>query len=163
MKYIGYLEKYNNHLDLQYMTGYQKFLELTTRYKKYEAEYRAKAEIALVPTRAKEIAEKVRSVKTQYNESEYQRHTLGYKHKELHFKSFVGCFKEEEIAILKKIGNLGKCLRLQGSVSGEDALEVNLAEILKSIAIVGASTKNVLENKMSENVAKLAKSTIRKF
>jgi hypothetical protein len=159
--YLAYLEKYYNHADLSYMTGYQKYLELTKRYTKGLAERMAQPQIEAGNKRAKELAGKVKEVTNAFEESEYKRKYLGYRHKQLDFHSFKGFFTKEDTAILKTIGNLDKCIRLQESVSGSDALELNIAEILKAIAIKGSGW-NAIEDK-SRDVMKLAKTAGRKF
>ena len=167
--YLSYIEKHHNHIDLSFMTGYQKFLELTKRYKVGLNERNARLEIEKGRGRAVELANKVKELKTAFRESEYKRKYLGYSHKELNFHNFRDnftkeCyFTDEDTALLKTIGNLGKCLQLQESSSGSDALEEKLSEILKAIAIRGASQTALEDKSANRDVVKLAKSTVREF
>ena len=161
--YLSYIEKHHNHIDLSFMTGYQKFLELTKKYKAGVAERNARPQIEAGYTIAKELAQKVRETKDTYEKSEYQREYLGYTHKELNFHNFKGYFTEEDTALLKTIGNLGQCLQLQESSSGGDALEEKLSEILKAIAIRGASQTALEDKSANRDVMKLANTTARKF
>ena len=161
--YLGYIEKHHNHADLSFMTGYQKFLELTKKYKAGVAERNARPQIEAGYTRAKELAQKVRETKETYEKSEYQRAYLGYTHKELNFHNFKGYLTDEDTALLKIIGNLGKCLHLQESSSGGDALEDKLSEILKAIVIRGVSQIALEDKSANRDVMKLANTTVRKF
>ena len=161
-KYLSFLEKHNNHIDLQYMSGYQKFLELTRRYKIGVSEMMAKTKIESGRTRAKELSSKVRMVRSAFEKSEYQRNALGYTHKMLDFHNFVDFFSHEDMAILKSIGTLKKCIDLQMSVSGADILEINISEMLKAIAIRGVNASNAISHK-SKNVLSITKTIPSRF
>ena len=167
--YLSYIEKYHNHTDLSFMTGYQKFLELTKRYKVGLNERNARLEIEKGRGRASELANKVKGLKTAFNESEYKRQYLGYGHKELDFHNFKdretggSYFSKEDIALLQRVGNLRECLRLQEASNISDALEDKLSEILKAIAIRGASQTALEDKSANRDVMKLANTTARKF
>jgi len=167
--YLSYIEKHHNHIDLSFMTGYQKFLELTKRYKVGLNERNARLEIEKGRGRAVELANKVKELKTAFRESEYKRKYLGYSHKELNFHNFKRkgsneyYFKDGDLAILNSIGNLRECLQLQESSSVGDALEDKLFEIFKAIAIRGASQTALEDKSANRDVVKLAKSTVREF
>jgi len=161
-KYLSFLEKHYNHIDLQYMSGYQKFLELTRRYKIGVSERMAKSHIESGRTRAKELSSKVRTARDAFEKSEHQRNVLGYTHKMLDFHNFVSFFSSEDMAILKTIGTLERCLDLQRSVSGVDVLEINIGEVLKAIAIRGVNTSNAISHK-GKNVLNITKTVSRRF
>jgi len=162
-KFLTYLLKNFNHYDLKFLNGSQKFIEISKWYFDGVLLSENKEKLSLIDTRAKELAQKVRKTKDPYEKSEYQRAYLGYEHKELNFHNFEGYFRDEDAAILKTVGNLGKCLQLQESISGRDALEDKLSEILKAIVIRGASQTALEDKSANRDVMKLANTTARKF
>lgn len=141
---LAYFEANLNHANLEFMSGYQKYVTLLKQFNKKVMEFLAKDQISIAPTRAKELSSKVKAITSAFEESEYKRINLNYPHKQLDFHSFVNYFTKEDTAILKTIGNLWKCIKLQGSVSGQDALEFRIKKILDAIAIRGVSHKNMI-------------------
>ncbi len=141
--YQRYINKHFDNEELRYKTGFQKFLELTKKYKAGVIELKAKPQLTEAKSKAKLLAEKVNSTSVQFDKSEWQRNHLGYTHKELNFKSFKldkkPYFTKEEIGILNTIGTLKKCLALQRMSSSEDLLEKNIEQILRSRALKSVS------------------------
>ena len=132
------------HADLKFMNGYQKFIELTNRYTDALIRIQAKEALAYVPSRAKELSNKIREVSSAYADNEYARRYLHRNTKELNYLSFKGYFTQKDISTLSIIGTLKTCIDLQRQSSGADALEDKLNSILENIAL-----RNVVKNKVT--------------
>ena len=145
--YIAYMEKNVDHANVDRKTGYQKFLTLNKMYKKKLAELMAKKELGMATSKAKALAGKVAEVTPKFNETEYRINDLVHGIKSLHFRSFKGFFTDDEIKTLSLIGDLRKCIAVQASVSGGDALADKIEKIYKHIAIKTASGTPAVENK----------------
>ena len=148
-QFIGYIEKNMFHIDLQYINGYQKFIKLTKRYTDGLVKIQSKEALSHVPSRAKELADKVKNVSSTYDDNQYARIFLNRNTKELNYRSFKGYFAKQDIKTLSIIGSLKRCIYLQRSTSGVDALEENLKSILESMAIKAVS-KNHIANKQRD-------------
>lgn len=145
--YIAYMEKNVDHANVDRKTGYQKFLKLNDMYKSKLAKLLAREELEKASGKAKALAEKVNNVSSKFDETEYRINHLGHTIKSLHFRSFKGYFTEDEIKTLSLIGSLGRCIKLQKSESGSDALADKIESIYKHIAIRTASGTPAVENK----------------
>ena len=141
---LAYFESNFNHLSIQKVSNYMKYVVLLKNFNKKVNELMAKEQLSFVPTRAKEFSDKVRNVTSAFYESEYKRIYLNYPHKQLHFRSFKDYFTREDIAILSTIGSLEWCIKIQQSKSGSDVLEDRIQKILKVIAIKVSSQNNVI-------------------
>jgi len=130
--FIEFLEKNENRIDLEYKTGYQKFLILKKEYQNQVIKKFLKSKMTEVEKKANDMAEKVRSVTSVYNDSEHKRITGITNHKQISFKNFNGYFSEDEKYTLEIIGNLDKCIKLQQRTSGVDELEIKLLGLLRS-------------------------------
>jgi hypothetical protein len=123
-EYIRYLKASFNLSDVQYLTAYQKFLELTKRYKRQEIEEINRSKIKKMGTAAERLASKVKEIDTMVMNNQTVNHTWDG------FKVSGECFfSEKEIKALKTIGSPLRCVNLQRSVSGRDMLAERLEEL----------------------------------
>ncbi len=161
--YIAYMEKNVDHANVDRKTGYQKFLKLNEMYKSKLAELIAKEELGTAVGKALTLSGKVRQVAPKFKETEYRINNLNHGIKSLHFRSFKGFFSEDEIRTLSLIGDLRKCIKIQDSVSGSDALCEKIEAIYKHIAIRTASGTPAVENKTTgqARVLSMAKQAVK--
>lgn len=124
-EYIKYLKSSFNLSDLQYLTAYQKFLELTKRYKRIEQEELNRNKIKNMGTAAERLASKVHEIDTMVLNAQNDNHQWEK------FKLSTGeqYFTDKEIKALSTIGSPLNCVRLQMSISGRDMLCERLEEL----------------------------------
>lgn len=119
--YAKYLKSSFNLSDVQYLTAYQKFLELTKRYKRQEQEELNRTKIEKMGTHAERLASKVHEIDTMVLNAQNDNHKWDG------FKVAGECFfSVKEIKALETIGSPIHCVRLQRSVSGRDVLAERL-------------------------------------
>lgn len=140
-----------NHIDTQYMNGFQKFTFLAKEYKKQYAKRTNSSRLSKSQDTAKQIADKIRSVAHHLDiDPNLTPH---------HFQIDGKCyFSKFEISQIEKIGGLHRCVMLQKSVSGEDALLERLRDEMAGIVMVQALAKpteqtNVKVSKLMRGVA----------
>ena len=147
--YQKFIKKNFNHYDLQYMTGFQKFIRLTEMYKLKRFEMQNKDRLKNSANFAFKLSEKVKTVSSKVKGNP-----------ELNFNNFringEPYFTEFEISQLSKIGSLYKCVQLQRSVSGRDALLERLQEQAREVIFQKALQKP--EKNVAELVTKVANS-----
>ena len=136
--FVALCENSINNIELNYMTGFQKFLYLKKDYENRVVEKMVYKNLDELEKKAKDIAKKVKSVASAFEDTEYKRETGLLKCKELGFKNFGDYFNNGEIRILEKIGTLKKCLSLQESVSREDLLEEKVLNNLSKTKMIEA-------------------------
>lgn len=120
--YIYFLRDNFNNLDVEFMTGFQKFLTLTKKYKlkKYCNDFAIEW--------IKILCEKVKAASSLVDEfSDVSFLNITY----LEEGERVPLFKEYEIKALEEIGSFSMCVRLQRSSSGEDRLHNKILSNLK--------------------------------
>jgi hypothetical protein len=123
-EYVRYLKASFNLSDVQYLTAYQKFLELTKRYKRQEIEEINRSKIEKMGTAAERLASKVKEIDTMVMNNQTVNHTWDG------FKVSGECFfSVKEIKALETIGSPLRCVNLQRSVSGRDMLAERLEEL----------------------------------
>jgi len=123
-KYEKYLKSSFNLSDVQYLTAYQKFLELTKRYKRQEQEELNRTKIEKMGSHAERLASKVHEIDTMVLNAQNDNHKWDG------FKVSGECFfSEKEIKALETIGTPLRCVNLQRSVSGRDLLAERLEEL----------------------------------
>jgi hypothetical protein len=123
-EYIRYLKASFNLSDVQYLTAYQKFLELTKRYKRQEIEEINRTKIEKMGTAAERLASKVKEIDTMVMNNQIVKHTWDG------FKVSGECFfTDKEQKALETIGSPLRCVNLQRSISGRDMLAERLEEL----------------------------------
>ena len=122
--YVKFLKQNFNIIDMQYMTGYQKFIELTKRYKQHEAEAINADRIEKMGSLAERLADKVRAIDT------IVLNGIGINFEWEGFKTNgEQYFTIKECAALNSIGSPLTCVRLQRQVSGRDLLCERLNDV----------------------------------
>lgn len=149
--YVRYLKSSFNLSDLQYLTAYQKFLELTKRYKRIELEQFNQSKIEKMGSVAERLANKVREIDTIVLNAQNDNHQW----EKFKYSNGDNAFNEKEIKALSVIGSPLICVRLQRSISGRDCL----AERLETL-FVDRITHPQLEAPQQSNqlIANLAQS-----
>ncbi len=127
-EYRQYIRANINHLGMDYMTGFQKFILLTKKYKERAAREDNTERIEGGNKYALELSEKVRSVSIHVLDKPF-----------LDFDNFVsnraGIFTDFDKRELSKIGSLASCVNLQRSQSGQDMLFERLCVQMEKIVI----------------------------
>ena len=123
--YIQHLKSSFNLSDIQYLTAYQKFLELTKRYKRQEQEEINRLKIEKMGSAAERLAGKVKEIDTMVMNNQSIKHTWDG------FKLSTGelYFTDKEVKALSTIGTPLHCVRLQRQTSGRDMLAERLEEL----------------------------------
>jgi hypothetical protein len=156
-EYVRYLKAYFNLSDVQYLTAYQKFLELTKRYKRQEIEDINRTKIEKMGTAAERLASKVKEIDTMVMNNQAVKHTWDG------FKLSTGelYFTDKEQKALSIIGSPLRCVNLQRSVSGRDIL----SEKLEKLFVERVTYPQLEAPKQSNNlIANLATAlTVRRF
>lgn len=149
-EYIKYLKSSFNLSDLQYLTAYQKFLELTKRYKRIEQEELNRNKIKNMGTAAERLASKVREIDTMVLNAQNDNHQWEK------FKLTTGeqYFTDKEVKALSTIGSPLHCVRLQRSVSGRDMLAERLEELFIERITYPQLEAPVQSNNLIANLAK---------
>lgn len=148
--YVKYLKSSFNLSDIQYLTAYQKFLELTKRYKRIEQEEINRNKIEKMGTAAERLASKVHEIDTMVLNAQNDNHQWGK------FKLSTGeqYFTDKEIKALSTIGSPLHCVRLQRSVSGRDMLCERLEELFVERVMYPQLEAPVQSNSLIANLAK---------
>jgi len=142
VSYKNYIKENLNHIDMQYMKGFQKFIHLTNLYKKEMFEIYNKDRLENAVTTAHKIADKVCTI-SKLSKSKAAKFEK--------FKTKDGnYFTSFEIKQLKRIGTVRECIKLQKSHSGHDPLLIRLEQSLKKL--VGIEQ---IENKTSRKTKEL--------
>jgi len=136
--FVALCENSLNNIELNYMTGFQKFLYLKKDYENRVVEKMIYKNLDELEKKAKDIAKKVKSVTNTFEEFEYKRASGLTNYKQLNFKNFGDYFSEQEIEILSKIGSLSRCISIQKSVSGRDLLEEKILNALSKTKMIEA-------------------------
>jgi len=127
-EYRQYIRANINHLGMDYMTGFQKFILLTKKYKEKVAREDNAGRIERGNKYALELADKVRSVSGHVLDKPF-----------LDFDNFVSngksIFTDFDKTELSKIGSLSSCANLQRSQSGKDMLFERLCGQMEKIVI----------------------------
>ena len=149
--YAKYLKSSFNLSDIQYLTAYQKFLELTKRYKRQEQEEINRLKIEKMGSAAERLAGKVKEIDTMVMNNQSIKHTWDG------FKLSTGelYFTDKEIKALSTIGTPLHCVMLQRQTSGRDLL----AERLEKLFVERVMYPQQLEAPKQSNsmIANLAK------
>lgn len=147
-EYKDYLRRNINYLGMEYMTGFQKFIKLTEMYKRQYAERTNKERLSKSQDTAQQLADKVRSVAPYVNHNQNLKPENFSANGECYFTAF-------ERKQLAKIGSLTRCVNLQISVSGEDALLEKLKEQMIEIVMIQAIAKPKEKEEVNKSVASL--------
>lgn len=127
-EYRQYIRDNINHLGMDYMTGFQKFILLTKKYKERAAREDNAGRIEGGNKYALELSEKVRSISGHILDKAF-----------LDFDNFVSngksIFTDFDKTELSKIGSLVCCANLQRSKSGQDMLFERLCVQMEKIVI----------------------------
>lgn len=151
--YQKFIRSNINYLGMEYMTGFQKFIKLTEMYKRQYTEKTNQGRIGKGIDTAQKLANKIKEVSSHVEDN----NDLTF----INFSTDGKCyFTDFEIKQLKKIGSLNKCVRLQKSISGEDALLERLKGQMREIVLTKALVRP--QEKTDRNVAKLMSSMAEK-
>ncbi len=123
-----------NHLDIEYLNSFSKFIFLVRMYRKKKLELENKDRIQESKTFAKLLVKKVKQVAPIIEKNE-----LAVKSIRLNGEQF---FSDFELSQIGKLGGLSACVNLQKSVSGNDRLEEKLIAIMFDLLV-----DNIIEYK----------------
>ncbi len=147
----NWLKEYSNHIDFQYLNGFQRFIKLSELYSRKTAEANNQDRLGKSSSYAIKLAQKVKDVSNHVLDN----NDLKY----MHFVTPDGCFFSDfDIKQLDRVSSLLGCVRLQVSVSGEDELLNRLDENMKQIVMsnaLGYTKKEALPNKTMSAVQAL--------
>jgi len=153
-KYIEFVRAEVMSGEYLYLTGFQKWMKITDKFKKIIVEIMLSKHSETIVSRATELSLKIKLAKdgiVVFMSRGGCKNAGSLKYE--HFTSDgVRAFTNEDIAILGTIGTIQRCIWLMESESGTDALRDKLIDVLNGLQIKALSSTMAIGGGVSGDI-----------